>query len=58
MAELHTDLSPFGVKRLAGFQQEGHAIPPCVINEAGHSSKGGAQTAQYAEDTLSVLQLG
>ena len=58
MAELHTDLSPLGVKRLASFQQERHTIPSCIINEAGHSSKGGAQTATFAEDTLSALQLG
>lgn len=45
MSELHTDFCPFGVQGFACLQQEGDAIPSSIVDEAGHSSKGGAQTA-------------
>lgn len=48
VAELHPDLRTLAVKRLARLQQEGHAVPPRVVDEHRHRAERWAQAAMQA----------
>lgn len=45
VSELHADFCSLGVQGFACLQQKRDAVPSSIVDEAGHSSKGGAQTA-------------